>query len=513
MTIKKLLISGTFFLILLNSGLLKAQSITELSYYAPLPSIFEMKYINNHLIISQQGMRIMDVSNPFNPQLVSQTPYPGSFAYQIAVEGIRVYMAKGGGGHFAVYTISSFVSPIFEGSIRIPATEFQVEGDMVPFGNFVYLTGQDSLYVLNVSNVTFPQLVATIHVPGEAGQMAINDNNLYIAGSSAIRVYNLSNPASPSFTGQISNMHANHKGIVIDKINDRLFTVWTSALQQFIGHDAYNIQDPAVPAYLFSDSSEFGGGDFGNINYYKNILYISQGGRIKAFNVSSSGHGFVTSYLGPNVANASVSIEVKDSVFYNARRSGIEVLKYSGPFPNDGLTLSLKALIQGFYDPVLNKMSKDSVRIHLRNATSPYAIVDSSLSILDSNGMGNFTFSNAVNSVPYYIVIRHRNGLETWSATGNSFTSGNLVYDFTLSSTQAYGNNQILKGTKYCIYNGDVNQDGTIDGSDVSMADNDAFNFLTGYLNTDVNGDNIIDATDLAVINNNAFNFIGLQRP
>ena len=37
----------------------------------------------------------------------------------------------------------------------------------------------------------------------------------------------------------------------------------------------YDIQDPAVPTYLFSDSSEFGGGDFGNTNYYKNILYIS----------------------------------------------------------------------------------------------------------------------------------------------------------------------------------------------------------------------------------------------
>jgi len=221
----------------------------------------------------------------------------------------------------------------------------------------------------------------------------------------------------------------------------------------------------------------------------------------------------VTSYLGPNVANASVTIEVKDSVFYNARRSGIEVLKYCGPFPNDDLTLRLKTLIQGFYNPELNKMLKDSVRIHLRNATSPYSIVDSSLSILDSNGMGNFTFSNAVNSVPYYIVIRHRNGIETWSATGSSFSSGNLSYDFTLSSAQAYGNNQILKGTKYCIYNGDINQDDIIDGSDASAIDNDTFNFATGYLVTDLNGDEIIDGSDAAIADNNVNNFVSVIRP
>lgn len=177
------------------------------------------------------------------------------------------------------------------------------------------------------------------------------------------------------------------------------------------------------------------------------------------------------------------------------------------------LILNLKALIQGFYDPITNKMVKDTVRVYLRSSTSPYTLVDSASGILDSNGMGSFIFPTAVNSVPYYIVIKHRNGLETWSASGNNFTAGSLTYDFTLSSSQAYGNNQILKGTRYCIYNGDVNQDGIVVGSDMSLTDNASFNFLTGYLNTDLNGDNIIDGSDLSIVDNNAFNFIGVQRP
>ncbi|MDQ3021726.1 MAG: hypothetical protein M3R36_14315 [Bacteroidota bacterium] len=176
-------------------------------------------------------------------------------------------------------------------------------------------------------------------------------------------------------------------------------------------------------------------------------------------------------------------------------------------------TLNLKALIQGFYNPALDNMISDTVRIYLRSASAPYAFVDSALGIVDSNGMENFTFANASNSVAYYIVFRHRNGLETWSAAGSSFTSGNLSYDFTTSSSKAYGNNQILTGTKYCIYNGDVNQDGAIDLSDLGLIDNDVYNFNTGYLTSDVNGDGVADISDLEISDNNAINFIVLQRP
>ncbi|MDQ3022514.1 MAG: hypothetical protein M3R36_18395 [Bacteroidota bacterium] len=177
------------------------------------------------------------------------------------------------------------------------------------------------------------------------------------------------------------------------------------------------------------------------------------------------------------------------------------------------LTLSLKAIIHGFYNPVLNVMVSDSVKIYLRNAASPYSLIDSSLSILDSVGTGNFIFHNAVNSLPYFIVIKHRNGLETWSAAGNSFISGSLSYDFTLSMSKAYGNNQILAGTKYCIYNGDVNQDGAIDISDLGLIDNDVYNFNSGYVTADVNGDSFVDISDLEIADNNAINFISLQRP
>ncbi|MDQ3021239.1 MAG: hypothetical protein M3R36_11830 [Bacteroidota bacterium] len=176
-------------------------------------------------------------------------------------------------------------------------------------------------------------------------------------------------------------------------------------------------------------------------------------------------------------------------------------------------TLNLTALIQGFYDPITNQMVSDTARIYLRNVSSPYAIVESAKSVLDSNGNGIFNFTNSVNAIPYYIILKHRNGLETWSEAGNTFTSGNLSYDFTSSSSKAFGNNQILEGTKYCIYNGDVNQDETIDLSDGGLIDNDVFNFISGYEATDVNGDSVIDLSDLEIADNNILNFVSMIRP
>jgi hypothetical protein len=89
-------------------------------------------------------------------------------------------------------------------------------------------------------------------------------------------------------------------------------------------------------------------------------------------------------------------------------------------------------------------------------------------------------------------------------------------YDFTSSTSQAFGNNMKQVDTsplKFGIFSGDVNQDGSVDGLDLSIVDNDAFNFVSGYVNSDVNGDNVSDALDIGITDNNAFNFVGKITP
>jgi hypothetical protein len=158
-------------------------------------------------------------------------------------------------------------------------------------------------------------------------------------------------------------------------------------------------------------------------------------------------------------------------------------------------------------------MKADTVAVELRNSISPFVLVDSIKRVIDTAGAGTFTFSNAVNGTPYFIVVKHRNALETWSAAAHSFTSSILSYDFTTAQSQAYGNNLILKNSKYCIYSGDVNQDGLVDLTDLIAIDNDNANYVTGFALTDINGDGLVDLSDLILADNNNMNYVAKSAP
>ncbi|MEO8209296.1 MAG: FG-GAP-like repeat-containing protein [bacterium] len=179
-------------------------------------------------------------------------------------------------------------------------------------------------------------------------------------------------------------------------------------------------------------------------------------------------------------------------------------------------TYNIRAAIEGFYNVSASKHnSRDTLRAYLRNVNSPFSIVDSSKTILDSATLtANFNFNYTPTGI-YYIVLKHRNGLETWSKSGGEAITngGTFNYDFTTSASQAYGSNLVLKSIIYCIYSGDVNRDGVIDGSDGSDVDADAQQFATGYLNTDLTGDSFVDGSDFTIVDNNSYNFVAARNP
>lgn len=172
---------------------------------------------------------------------------------------------------------------------------------------------------------------------------------------------------------------------------------------------------------------------------------------------------------------------------------------------------SIKVIPEGFYNTGSGRMSiRDTVRIYMRNTFAPYAVVDSASSVIDSvTFTGSFLFANAPTGT-YYLQVKHRNALETWSkAGGESYVAGSAFsFDFTSAASQAYGGNEILRGTKYCTYSGDVNYDGIIDVTDLAIIDNDVSNFSSGYLVPDLNGDYFVDISDLAIADNNVANFV-----
>ena len=160
--------------------------------------------------------------------------------------------------------------------------------------------------------------------------------------------------------------------------------------------------------------------------------------------------------------------------------------------------------IEGFWNG--KPMVTDTVTLELHNSTSPFVLVDQAKEVVTINGYATYKFYNAPAGT-YYVVLKHRNSLETWSANPiTMYAAGNYNYNFTSSASQAFGSNQIFKAGINCIYSGDVNQDGIIDASDLAMVENAVG--TDGYLPEDVTGDNYVDAGDVAILENNQGNTV-----
>ena len=222
--------------------------------------------------------------------------------------------------------------------------------------------------------------------------------------------------------------------------------------------------------------------------------------------------GSVNTDFNNRTNSVSLNWAVSSAGGSNAATSGLSNTLY----PASGTTyiwrpslksINITVIPQGFYNLSILKLNmRDTVTAYLLNATSPYMIVDTARAVLDSvTFTGQFNFANTPDGM-YYIVIKHRNTIETWSKAGGENITGSVImnYDFTSTASKAYGSNMVLTGSKYCIYSGDVNQDGIVDASDLSTVENDANNSLDGYVSTDVTGDSFVDASDISIIENNS---------
>jgi hypothetical protein len=163
------------------------------------------------------------------------------------------------------------------------------------------------------------------------------------------------------------------------------------------------------------------------------------------------------------------------------------------------LTVDLTFLMEGFWNG--STQAQDTVTGYLANAAAPYAIVDSATAVLSAAGKGLLVFPTAATG-NYFIVLRHRNHVRTWSAAAQALTNGTTTmgsYDFSAGPGTAYGIGALKQeGAVYVAWGGDVNQDGVVDFLDRNVTWNNRG--LAGYLQSDCNGSNLTDATDYGLV-------------
>jgi hypothetical protein len=137
--------------------------------------------------------------------------------------------------------------------------------------------------------------------------------------------------------------------------------------------------------------------------------------------------------------------------------------------------------------------------------------------LLHTNGNATAIFPAATLGNAYYIAIKHRNSIETWSANPVTINAVSN-YDFTTGLDKAYsdGVNGAMKSLGsgvFGFYGGDVNQDGTVDGGDMNDVDNNTALGAFGYDNSDANGDGATDGLDMNLVDNNTQAGLFYARP
>lgn len=150
----------------------------------------------------------------------------------------------------------------------------------------------------------------------------------------------------------------------------------------------------------------------------------------------------------------------------------------------------------------------DTIVVELRNSTAPYSLAFSVIGTLNTNGTANILFPAGSLGNSYYLVIKHRNSIETWSAMPISILAS-TSYNFSSSINQAFGNNLSDVGnSKFAIFSGDINQDGSVDFNDYPDLDISSSNGDLGYLPYDLNGDASVDFNDYPILDINSSNGI-----
>lgn len=225
-------------------------------------------------------------------------------------------------------------------------------------------------------------------------------------------------------------------------------------------------------------------------------------GKIWALDYQGPGQVTYTRLLDSNMYLSSFGVDQNNEI-YLLQHSYADSSSIYKIINTAKITVNIKLIQEGQYNQPVNSLNKkDTVRVYLYSYPGLLR-VDSAFSIIDSlTFTGLFEFPNAPTG-SYFISIKTKNGIETWSKPGGELMTRGVIYnyDFTASESQAYGNNLKLIGSVYCLFSGDCNQDGIINALD--RAELVEQTGMSGYLSGDLDGNGIVNEADKIILTSN----------
>lgn len=146
--------------------------------------------------------------------------------------------------------------------------------------------------------------------------------------------------------------------------------------------------------------------------------------------------------------------------------------------------LEFKAFIQGYYSGAAtmvaalhqqgasgNTLISDSIDLELRQANAPFYLAHSAKTALMTDGSSNLTLDASHIGNSYYLVLKHRNSVEVWSAQPIAITQSTF-YDFSNAANKVFGSNQKeMDNGVWALFSGDIDQNTYLELDDYNIWD------------------------------------------
>jgi len=360
--------------------------------------------ITSPIIVSGINAGTLNANSIVSVKINITHTYDGDLAVSlISPSGNTILLSnrRGGGGNDFINTVFSMSATTLISAGAAPFT-----GNYKPDGNFGALTGNaNGTWLLKVQDLANQDI-------GNIENWSITINNdvpetFTYAWSS--------NP--PGFSSSLSNP-------VVNPTQSTSYIVTVTSN----GTGCSSTQTVSVAispsAMYFADSDNDGYGDAGNTQQLCSPSGIYTANNSGDCNDNNSAiHPGVTETCG-NTLDDNCNGQVDEGC--------------------SSVSLNLKLYIQAFYigagkmEPVLRNSNIttditvcDTITVDLYHAFYPFAKAASVKTLLDVDGNATATFQTGVLNTEYYIAIRHRNIIETWSKTPLMFDSNSESFDFT----------------------------------------------------------------------------------
>ncbi|BAQ66309.1 alpha/beta fold hydrolase [Geminocystis sp. NIES-3709] len=160
-----------------------------------------VKVIGNYAYIANNGLLILDISDPNQPIVISNTGTTSS-VFDVEVVGDRAFVTNYGyDGGLVILNIANPSAPTILGSYN---TGYVLDVEVL--GDLAFVIDRDALVILNIADPSPPTRLGSYF--GRAHDVEVVGDRAFVAGRDGLVILDIANPSAPTILGSYDTGYA-----------------------------------------------------------------------------------------------------------------------------------------------------------------------------------------------------------------------------------------------------------------------------------------------------------------